>query len=215
MSDLSVEPRALIFTGVLGSGKTFTADQVLLKMFQTARKSDWLQNLRKVGSLQYYNSPSLLPLVHVVCAVLASVISRTEGSGNSYYHCQQGCFTHCECVCVCVCVCASIFDDCLFPGEDGRLCVHWSDHNQGEDKLLLLGPGKLLWWLVAHSQCLLVQTRVVNTRQNEQNFHVFYQLLAGLTSEERSECVRPCLCMCVSVSGPKCVHVCMCVCVRV
>ncbi len=48
LASLSSTPRALLFNGVSGSGKTFTADQVLLKMFQTARKSDWLQNLRKV-----------------------------------------------------------------------------------------------------------------------------------------------------------------------
>ena len=45
----SKESRALVFGGVSGSGKTFTADQLLLKMFQTAVKSDWLQNLRKVS----------------------------------------------------------------------------------------------------------------------------------------------------------------------
>lgn len=37
-----------MFSGMCGAGKTFTADQVLLKLFQTAQKSDWLQNLRKV-----------------------------------------------------------------------------------------------------------------------------------------------------------------------
>ena len=32
----------------------------------------------------------------------------------------------------------------------------------------------------------LVQTRLVSPPQNEQNYHIFYQILAGLTSEERS-----------------------------
>ena len=32
----------------------------------------------------------------------------------------------------------------------------------------------------------LVQTRLVSPPQSEQNYHIFYQILAGLTSEERS-----------------------------
>ena len=38
---------ALVFSGVCGSGKSFTADQLLLKIFQTVQKTDWLQDLRK------------------------------------------------------------------------------------------------------------------------------------------------------------------------
>ena len=38
---------ALVFSGVCGSGKSFTADQLLLKVFQTVQKTDWLQDLRK------------------------------------------------------------------------------------------------------------------------------------------------------------------------
>ena len=32
-----------------GSGKTFTANQLLAKMFHFAHKSDWLQDLRRVS----------------------------------------------------------------------------------------------------------------------------------------------------------------------
>ena len=32
-----------------------------------------------------------------------------------------------------------------------------------------------------------MQTRLVSPSPNEQNYHIFYQMLAGLTPEERSE----------------------------
>ena len=35
-------------SGASGAGKSFNADQLLVKMFQTAHKTDWLQDLRKV-----------------------------------------------------------------------------------------------------------------------------------------------------------------------
>ena len=38
---------ALVFSGMCGSGKSFTADQLLVKVFQTAHKTEWLQDLRK------------------------------------------------------------------------------------------------------------------------------------------------------------------------
>jgi myosin heavy subunit len=44
-SDL--QPRAVIFHGPCGSGKTFTADQLLVKMFQNTQRTDWLQDIRK------------------------------------------------------------------------------------------------------------------------------------------------------------------------
>ena len=34
---------------------------------------------------------------------------------------------------------------------------------------------------------LCLQTRLVSPSPNEQNYHIFYQMLAGLTPEERSE----------------------------
>jgi len=44
----SCESRALVFGGLLGSGKSFNADHLLMKMFQIAEKTDWLLDLRKV-----------------------------------------------------------------------------------------------------------------------------------------------------------------------
>lgn len=38
---------SLVFSGVCGSGKSFTADQLLVKIFQTVQKTEWLQDLRK------------------------------------------------------------------------------------------------------------------------------------------------------------------------
>ena len=54
LSELSEgrQPTAVVFNGVSGSGKSFTADQLLVKMFQIAHKTDWLQDLRKVGDLK-------------------------------------------------------------------------------------------------------------------------------------------------------------------
>ena len=37
----------LVFSGMCGSGKSFTADQLLVKIFQTVQKTEWLQDLRK------------------------------------------------------------------------------------------------------------------------------------------------------------------------
>ena len=36
------------FSGVCGSGKSFTADRLLLEMFQNTKRTDWLQDIRKV-----------------------------------------------------------------------------------------------------------------------------------------------------------------------
>lgn len=47
-SRLSSQPRVLIFGGLSGSGKSFTADQLLMKMFQMSHKTDWIQDLRRV-----------------------------------------------------------------------------------------------------------------------------------------------------------------------
>ena len=38
---------SLVFSGICGSGKSFTADQLLVKVFQTVQKTEWLQDLRK------------------------------------------------------------------------------------------------------------------------------------------------------------------------
>lgn len=59
----SSQPRVMVFGGLSGSGKSFTADQLLMKMFQMSHKTDWIQDLRKVqakyditsGQLAYYS----------------------------------------------------------------------------------------------------------------------------------------------------------------
>ena len=50
LADLAVssEPKVLVFGGLSGSGKSFTADQLLMKMFQMSHKTDWIQDLRRV-----------------------------------------------------------------------------------------------------------------------------------------------------------------------
>ena len=42
---------AMVFhcSGVGGSGKTFTADRLLMKLFTITKKSDWFQDLRKAS----------------------------------------------------------------------------------------------------------------------------------------------------------------------
>ena len=35
-------------SGVSGSGKTFTCDRLIIKMFSESAKSEWLQDIRKV-----------------------------------------------------------------------------------------------------------------------------------------------------------------------
>ena len=47
----SAQSRALVFTGACGSGKSFIADQLLVKMFHSTHKTDWLQDLRKVYTM--------------------------------------------------------------------------------------------------------------------------------------------------------------------
>ncbi len=80
LSELSSKPRALLFNGLSGAGKTFTADQVLLKMFQTAHKSDWLQNLRKVHSVFTCVCTCLRVCVCVCITVLASIFCGTQST---------------------------------------------------------------------------------------------------------------------------------------
>lgn len=41
----------MIFGGLSGSGKSFTADQLLMKMFQMSHKTDWIQDLRRVRTM--------------------------------------------------------------------------------------------------------------------------------------------------------------------
>lgn len=66
LADLSnsSQPRVLVFGGLSGSGKSFTADQLLMKMFQMSHKTDWIQDLRRVRvigigvcSIPVYHTP--------------------------------------------------------------------------------------------------------------------------------------------------------------
>ncbi|XP_064406654.1 unconventional myosin-IXb-like [Halichondria panicea] len=128
LSELSSKPRALLFNGLSGAGKTFTADQVLLKMFQTAHKSDWLQNLRK-----YWQ----------VSSVVLKALGSAATAGNK---------------------------------ESSRI-----------GRMVDFGFAGQIITKVKINCFFLDQTRVVGTKQSEQNFHIFYQLLAGLTPEERNK----------------------------
>ena len=51
LADLSnsTQPRVLVFGGLSGSGKSFTADQLLMKMFQMSHKTEWIQDLRRAS----------------------------------------------------------------------------------------------------------------------------------------------------------------------
>ena len=37
-----------VYSGTSGSGKTFTCDRLIIKMFAESSKSEWLQDIRKV-----------------------------------------------------------------------------------------------------------------------------------------------------------------------
>ena len=47
------------------------------------------------------------------------------------------------------------------------------------------------WW----SDLLNIQSRLVNPSPHEQNYSILYQLLAGLTQDERSEAIYTILCI--------------------
>ena len=49
LSPPPLPPSPLFSSGVSGSGKSFTSDQLLVKMFQNTQRTDWLQDIRKVG----------------------------------------------------------------------------------------------------------------------------------------------------------------------
>ena len=120
--------RSLIFSGVGGSGKTFTADRLLMKLFTITKKSDWFQDLRKNWQ--------------VSCVVLKALGSAaTESNRDS--------------------------------SRMGRMVdFHFSGKQIVKVKI----------------NCyFLDQMRLVSPPINEQSFHIFYQILAGLTSEERAK----------------------------
>lgn len=48
------ESRVLVFSGLSGSGKSFNADHVLMKLFHMAEKTEWLLDLRKVSKFSVF-----------------------------------------------------------------------------------------------------------------------------------------------------------------
>ncbi|XP_019849259.1 PREDICTED: unconventional myosin-IXa-like [Amphimedon queenslandica] len=120
--------RSIIFSGMSGSGKSFTADRLIVKMFSNSMKSDWLQDIRKYWQV-------------------SSVVLKALGTAGTQANKDAS--------------------------RIGRLVEF---HYQGMQITRL------------KVNCyFLDQTRLVNPPQNEQNYHIFYQILAGLTSEERSK----------------------------
>lgn len=130
MSDLSdsERPRTLVLSGVSGSGKTFTANQLLAKMFHFAHKTDWLQDLRR-----YWQVSSVV----LKALGTASIESNKDSS------------------------------------RIGRMVDFYF-------KGLQITKVKINCYF-------LDQTRLVSPTPSEQNYHIFYQLLAGLSPEERGK----------------------------
>ena len=70
----------LVFSGICGSGKSFTADQLLVKVFQTVQKTEWLQDLRK------YWQVSSVVLKALGCAATQSNKDASRIVSKSFYH---------------------------------------------------------------------------------------------------------------------------------
>lgn len=121
-------PRALIFNGACGSGKSFTADQLLVKMFQNTQRTDWLQDIRKYWQV----STVVLKALGTAC---------TEQNKDSSRIGRIVDFT------ISGCKITKVKLNCFF----------------------------------------LDQTRLVSPTATEQNYHIFYQMLAGLSPEERTK----------------------------
>ena len=54
----------LTYSGMSGSGKTFTCDRLIIKMFSESTKSEWLQDIRKVFTCAC-NPVFICNLIHV------------------------------------------------------------------------------------------------------------------------------------------------------
>ena len=72
---------ALVFSGVCGSGKSFAADQLLVKVFQTVQKTEWLQDLRKYWQV----SSVVLKALGSAATQSNKDASRIVSQGNIYY----------------------------------------------------------------------------------------------------------------------------------
>ena len=66
-------------SGMSGSGKSFTADRLIVKMFSNSMKSDWLQDIRKVqDSCTIDNDCVSLLITHF--SIVSSSIGRYHQS---------------------------------------------------------------------------------------------------------------------------------------
>jgi dachs protein len=121
-------PRALIFNGVCGSGKSFTADRLLLEMFQNTKRTDWLQDIRKYWQV-------------------STVVLRALGTAST----EQN--------------------------KDSSRIGRVVDFTVAEMKIIKI-----------KMNCFFLdQTRLVSPSAREQNYHIFYQMLAGLSPEEKTK----------------------------
>jgi hypothetical protein len=77
----------LVFSGVCGSGKSFTADQLLVKVFQTVQKTEWLQDLRK------YWQVSSVVLKALGCAATQSNKDASRIVSKSSFDCYVSSLT--------------------------------------------------------------------------------------------------------------------------
>ena len=123
----------LVFSGVCGSGKSFTADQLLVKVFQTVQKTEWLQDLRK------YWQVSSVVLKALGCAATQSnkdasrIVSKKLFVNaiiiNSFILAHIRCFshtlTHANVICVRV----------LVIGSYGRLSLQRTSDHKSKDQL--------------------------------------------------------------------------------
>lgn len=124
----SAQSRALVFTGACGSGKSFIADQLLVKMFHSTHKTDWLQDLRKYWQV-------------------SSVVLKALGSA------------------------------CMESNKDASRIGRMVDFTYSGLNIMKM-----------KINCFFLdQTRLVSPSPKEQNYHIFYQLLAALSPEERSK----------------------------
>ena len=178
----------LVFSGVCGSGKSFTADQLLVKVFQTVQKTEWLQDLRKywqvssvvLKALGCAATQSNKDASRIVSKALCSVLhpfSQTRLCTRTYVR-----FLSHTCSYVHV----------FAIGSYGRLSFQRTSDHKSEDQLFFSRPSEFMpRYIPTTHHCMIewllnTQSRLVNPSPHEQNYSILYQLLAGLTQDERS-----------------------------